>query len=302
MRIMKYYKFSTALCSLLRGEIRGSLVFLLCILLLASCGTKKQTVSTSTVDPEKTTVSSLQHIVETVNANRHEETFATAKIKLGLPSNNKGVSIGGTLRMKRNDVIQLSLVTFGILEVARIEMTPDYFMGIDKIGRQYVKAAWGDVSFFKSAGIDFYTLQALFWDELFVLGAGKSTPTEKQFKKSMDGEKAKLTNADSRLAVLSFSVNITSGLIRQTTISSHAEGSSPYLTWDYMDFSNLGKKYFPTYHLLTIGGSSKPITANILLSNLENNSNWETRTQTPGHNYTEVTVEKLMSRIMNLTK
>jgi hypothetical protein len=286
-----------------REEVRGG-VFLLCLLLLVSCGTKKKVVSTSTVVSEGigTTDSPLQHIVQNVNANRHEETFATAKMKLGLPSNNKSVSIGGMLRMKRNDVIQLSLVTFGILEVARIEMTPDYFMGIDKMGKQYVKAAWGDVSFFKSAGIDFYTLQALFWDELFVLGAGKSTPTEKQFKKSMDGERAKLTNADSRLAVLSFSVNIASGLIRQTTISSHAEGSSPYLTWDYMDFSSLGKKYFPTYHLLTISGSGKPITANILLSNLENDSDWETRTPTPGRNYTEVTVEKLMSRILSLTK
>ena len=279
-------------------------LFLFCVLLLASCRTKKQAVSTSTVATESTgtTVSPLQHIVETVNANRHEETFATAKMKLGLSSSDKSVSIGGTLRMKRNDVIQLSLVTFGILEVARIEMTPDYFMGIDKMGKQYVKAAWGNVSFFKSAGIDFYTLQALFWDELFVLGAGKSTPTEKQFKKSMDGERAKLTNADSQLAVLSFSVNIASGLVRQTTISSHAESSSPYLTWDYKDFSNLGKKYFPTYHLLTINASSKPITANIILSNLENDSDWETRTQIPGRSYTEVSVEKLMSRIMSLTK
>ena len=278
------------------------LLFLLSAMLMASCGTKKQAVSTTTTsDASEATALSLKQIVETVNANRQDETFATAKMKLGISSSDKSLSIGGTLRMKRNDVIQLSLVTFGIIEVARIEMTPDYFMGIDKMGKQYVKAAWGDVSFFKSAGIDFYTLQALFWDDLFVLGAGKSTPTEKQFKKSMDGERAKLTNDDSRLAVLSFSVNIASGLIRQTTISPHVEGVSPYLDWRYMDFSSLGKKYFPTHHLLNIS-SSKPITATITLSNLENDSGWETRVQTPGNNYTEITVDKLMSRIMSLTR
>ena len=278
------------------------LMLLLSAMLIASCGTKKQAVSTTTTsDASEATALSLKQIVETVNANRQDETFATAKMKLGISSSDKSLSIGGTLRMKRNDVIQLSLVTFGIIEVARIEMTPDYFMGIDKMGKQYVKAAWGDVSFFKSAGIDFYTLQALFWDDLFVLGAGKSTPTEKQFKKSMDGERAKLTNDDSRLAVLSFSVNIASGLVRQTTISPHVEGASPYLDWRYMDFSSLGKKYFPTHHLLNIS-SSKPITATITLSNLENDSGWETRVQTPGNNYTEITVDKLMSRIMSLTK
>ena len=243
------------------------LLLLLSAMLMVSCGTKKQAVSTTTTsDASEATALSLKQIVEAVNANRQDETFATAKMKIGISSSDKSLSIGGTLRMKRNDVIQLSLVTFGIIEVARIEMTPDYFMGIDKMGKQYVKAAWGDVSFFKSAGIDFYTLQALFW-----------------------------------LAVLSFSVNIASGLIRQTTISPHVEGVSPYLDWRYMDFSSLGKKYFPTHHLLNIS-SSKPITATITLSNLENDSGWETRTQTPGRSYTEITVEKLLSRIMSLTK
>lgn len=286
---------------------------LLFCILLASCGSRKHAVTSTTVtpieEPEVTTPtvskpadSPLQHIVETVNANRQDETYATAKINLALSSGEKSVSIGGTLRMKRNDVIQLSLATLGIFEVARIEMTPDYFMGIDKVGKQYVKAAYQDVSFFKSAGIDFYTLQALFWDELFVLGGGKATPTDKQFKKSMDGERAKLTNADSKLAVLSFSVNIASGLIRQTTVSPHAEGASPYLTWEYTDFGSLGKKSFPTWNLLTISNSSKPIKATLSLSNLKNSSDWETRTETPGRNYTEITVDKLVSRILSLTK
>lgn len=272
----------------------------LCALLLASCGTKKQTVSTSTVASEETTVSSLKHIVETVNANRQDETFATAKMNLSLYSNSKSVSVGGTLRMKRNDVIQLSIVTFGIFEVARIEMTPDYFMGIDKMGKQYVKAAWKDVSFSKSAGIDFYTLQALFWDELFVLGAGKSVPSEKQFKKSMDSEGANLTNADSQLAVLSFSVSTASGLIRKTTVSPHAQGSSPYLTWQYEEFGSLGKKSFPTRHSLTAGGYNKPFTAQIQLSNLKNDSSWETRTSISNSSYKEISAEKLLSLITKL--
>ena len=290
--------------SLLSPPKGGRGVILLLCLLLAACGTKKQAVTSTTVTPDasEATVSPLKHIVETVNANRQDETFATAKMNLALSSGDKSASVGGTLRMKRNDVIQLSLVTLGIFEVARLEMTPEYFMGIDKVNKQFVKAAYEDVSLFKSAGIDFYTLQALFWDELFVLGAGKATPTDKQFKKSMDGERAKLTNADSKQAVLSFLVNTASGLIRQTTVSPHTEGASPYLTWEYTDFGSLGKKSFPTWHLLTISGSSKPIKATLVLSNLKNSSDWETRTETPGRNYTEITVDKLMSRIMSLTK
>ena len=277
---------------------------LICTLLIVSCGTKKHVATSdgTTAGGTETTASPLPNIVQKVNANRQDETFVTAKMNLGLSSADKGVSVGGTLRMKRDDVIQLSFTTFGILEVARIEITPDYFMGIDKVGKQYVRAAYGDVSFFKTAGVDFYTLQALFWDELFLLGVSNKAPTDKQFKKSMDGERAKLTNADSRQAVLSFSVNIASGLIRQTIVSPHAEGSSPYLNWEYTDFGSLAGKYFPTRHLLSIGGGSKPISATLVLSNLKNDSDWETRTPTPGRNYTEITVEGLLSRILSLTK
>lgn len=271
---------------------------LLCCVLLVSCGTKKQVVSSG--GGVTAGLAPLENIVETVNANRQAETFATAKMNFSFASGDKSASIGGTLRMKRNDVIQLSLVTFGILEVARIEMTPEYFMGIDKVNKQYIRATYQDVSFFKKAGIDFYTLQALFWDELFLFGGSNSMPTDKQFKKSMEGERAKLTNDESQHAVLTFLVNMLTGLVQQVTVSPHTQGSSPYLTWEYAEFGSLGQKHFPTKHFLTIPNEGKPIKASLSLSNLKNDSDWQARTDTPKRNYKEVTIEQLMSLLMKL--
>lgn len=280
----------------MKATIRFS-IMLLCIL-LASCGTKKQTVASG--GGGKSVIAPLEHIVETVNANRQDETFATAKMNLSLASGDKSASIGGTLRMKRNDVIQLSLVTFGILEVGRIEMTPEYFMGIDKVNKQYIRATYQDVSFFKKAGIDFYTLQALFWDELFLFGGSNSMPTDKQFKKSMEGERAKLTNDESQHAVLTFLVNVLTGLVQQATVSPHTQGASPYLAWEYAEFGSLGQKRFPTKHSLTIPNDGKPIKASLSLSNLKSDSDWATRTDAPRRNYKEVTIEQLMSLLMKL--
>lgn len=278
------------------------LLTLLCVLmLLASCGSKKQVVSTSTVVPEGTgtTISPLQNIVQTVNANRQDEKFITARINFSAQSGEKSISLGGTLRMKRDDVIQISLVTFGILEVARLEVTPDYFMAINKVERQYLKASFQDVSFLKTAGVDFHTLQALFWDELFLLGGSNVAPTDKQFTKSMEGDKAKLVNSDSRLAVLTFLVGALNGLVQQTSVSPHTQGASPYVTWNYTEFGSLGRKSFPTKHNITIANGSKPINATLSLSNLKSDSGWETRTETP-RRYTEVTVDQLLSRLMKM--
>ena len=276
-------------------------VMLLCIVLMASCGTRKSSVAKSNAKADSN-VTLLQNIVQTVNANRQSETFVTAKATFAFQTGSKTTSLGGMLRMKRNDVIQLSLVTFGILEVARIEVTPEYFMIVDKMGKQYVKAAFRDIPFFEGANIDFHTLQSLFWGELFLLAESGTMPAEKQFAKSADGDKVTLVNADSRLAVLTFIVNAIDGLVRQVAVSSHRTGVPPYMTWDYVEFSPLGEKKFPTRHDISIAAGSRPFKATLSLSNLRNDSGWETRTDISGRSYKEITADKLMSYLMNLNR
>ena len=147
-----------------------------CLLLLclmpASCGSRKHVRgtddTTGAADPAVPSVQAESHSTDTgqpADTRRQEEECVTARMRLELSSGPKEASIGGTLRMKRDDVIQVSLVTFGILEVARIEMTSDYLMVIDRMGKRYVKAAYGDVALLKGANVDFRTIQAYFWNE-----------------------------------------------------------------------------------------------------------------------------------------
>ena len=218
-------------------------VLMLCIL-LASCRSKKEVVSTTTTVSDNTTIGvpPSQDNKKPADAKQQEETCVTAKVRLELSSNGKSTSVGGMLRMKRNDVIQLSLVTFGVLEVARIEMTPEYFLLVDKMGRQYVKASYNDVSFLRDADVDFYTIQSYFWNE-------------------------------------------------QT---------SNYSGWEQSNFVTVGGRSLPTKHLITIPARNKTIKANLSLSNLNTDSNWEKRTQISSR-YSKVSVDELWTRIMNLT-
>ena len=213
-------------------------------LLLAACASKKHAVSSTTTVPGETTITTSPTTAgnQPADASKQEETCITAKVRMELSSGGRGTTVGGTLRMKRNDVIQLSLVTFGVLEVARIEMTPDYFMVVDKMGRQYVKASYNDVSFLRDADVDFYTIQSYFWNE-------------------------------------------------QT---------SNYSGWEQSNFVTVGGRSLPTKHLITIPARNKTIKANLSLSNLNTDSNWEKRTQISSR-YSKVSVDELWTRIMNLT-
>ena len=219
-------------------------ILLLCAL-LAACASKKHAVTSTTVVPDETTVvvPPSPDSSKPAEVKPKEQPCITSKLRLELSSGSKSVTVGGTLRMKHDDVIQLSLVTFGILEVARIEMTPDYFMLIDKMGRQYVKAKYSDVSFLRDADVDFYTIQSYFWNEQ--------------------------------------TANVTG--------------------WERRDYVNIGGKSLPTKHNITIPSGIKTIKANLSLSNMNTDSNWETRTVVSSH-YKEVTVDEAITRILNLTK
>ena len=220
---------------------------LLCILLVA-CASKKHAVTSTTTTTTTTTVVSSETTTVSPSsqdnkksAEAKQASCITSKIRLDLDSGGKNTSLGGMLRMKRDEVIQLSLVTFGILEVGRIEMTPDYFMLIDKVNRQYMKAAYSEVSFLRDADIDFRTLQAFFWDE-------------------------------------------------------HAS----YLSeWERSEFVNIGGRSLPTKHNITIPTRNKTIKAELKLSNINTDCEWEKRTEVPSR-YEKVSVDEAISRIMKL--
>ena len=97
--------------------------------------------------------------VDIINANRQTETTLTAKASIKLQAGEKSAGVSGTLRMERDDVIQLSLAFLGLMEVGRLEITPDYFLLIDRMNHQYVRVAYSQVPFFQQSGIDFHTFQ-----------------------------------------------------------------------------------------------------------------------------------------------
>ena len=80
---------------------------LLCIVLMASCGTRKSSEAKSNAKADSN-VTLLQNIVQTVNANRQTETCVTAKASFSFQTGSKTTSLGGMLRMKRDDVVQLA--------------------------------------------------------------------------------------------------------------------------------------------------------------------------------------------------
>ena len=91
----------------------------------------------------------------------------TAKVKVRLRRDDKDISTTGTLRMRYDDVIQITLVDplLGIAEVGRLELSPSNVLVIDRLNKRYVSTTYEEFSSLKSRNIGFSTIQDFFWQE-----------------------------------------------------------------------------------------------------------------------------------------
>lgn len=91
----------------------------------------------------------------------------TAKVKVTITQDKKDVSTTGTLRMRYNDVIQITLTDpiIGLAELGRMEIAPSNVLIIDRINKRYVDTSYEDFQALKSNNITFESIQKLFWEE-----------------------------------------------------------------------------------------------------------------------------------------
>ena len=274
-------------------------------LMMASCRSHKKVVTDTPVaiSPEQA------ELLDRVDSHTQRNmTFVGSKLKFTVNVGNKEISLSGNLRMKRNDVIRLQLMALGLVEAARLEFTQDYVLIMDRINKQFLKAPYHDVEFLRNSGINFNTLQALFWNELFQPGkADLSKEDRKLFtlKSLGDGEAViNFEDGDGEKVhskmFYSWLVNELTGRIKTTNIMYRdAANGNTQLNWDYREFKDLGSKLFPSDMNVTLTTPKKEVKLGIRLNSLNNDDDWDLRTRVSSK-YREVEVDEILHRIMSL--
>ena len=137
---------------------------LLALLLLTACGSQKKVIEPPLDGPTMTLTFNADRHMKSLMDNRLSVENVTAKVRVRVAMGDRSISTTGTLRMRRNDVIQISLVDplVGIAEVGRMEFTPTNVLIIDRFNKQYIDVPYAEVSFLQRANVDFNTLQSLF--------------------------------------------------------------------------------------------------------------------------------------------
>ena len=271
-------------------------------LVLASCGTHKAIVRQqpvlkttpsetprASVDSTKYKLAFVQNIADLALYQKN----VVSNLSFTINNGRKDITVPGILHMRKDEVIRLQLlIPLLRSEVGRIEFTKDYVLFIDRIHKQYVKASYDEVGFLRDNGINFYTLQALFWNQLFIPRPQK-----------VDGS-AHIRLKDGKMSY-DWVIPAEYRYIYNTLITykSSTHGTSE-LSWLYRDFKPFGSKMFPATHSVTIEtpaiGSrpAKELSATFELNDFSDASDWEAFTQ-PSDKYTKVSVEEILGKLMN---
>lgn len=244
--------------------------------------------------------------VSQVRENQQTAKFITSKVKFSVEVGSQKLTLTGNLKMRRNDVIRLQLMAFGFVEAGRLEFTKDYVLIMDRINKQYLKAPYRQIDFLRNSGLNFESLQALFWNELFKPNQGsdavvlaKDKASSSNFTTIESGDDMIISLEDGKMDY-SWLASKNTAIIRMANImyKDRFKGNSQ-LNWDYSDFEVFSRKMFPKKHLIKLTTPDKEVKLGMTLNYLGSDTEWDARTEV-SNKYREVTVDEILRRFMAL--
>ena len=267
------------------------------IAMVAGCGSTRRVVRDT---PNAQSGVQQQDFLQKVSDNAQHARFVTSKVKFSVEVGSQQLTLTGNLKMKRDDVIRLQLMAFGFVEAARLEFTQNYVLVMDRINKQYLRVPYQQLDFLRNSGLDFYALQALFWNELFQPGKTHITDEMlKSYNTDMEGEDAVISMESGKLSYR-WLAEKGSALVKMANILYKDRYRGNYqLNWDYLDFKLNGRKKFPMDHKVKFTTPDKEVKFEMMLNYLGADEDWEPRTEVSGK-YRQVSVDEILRRFMAL--
>lgn len=254
---------------------------------MAGCGSKKAATegTSSTVDKHNGgNVQALAFVQKVANQKVSTKNIV-GKMSLNVQMGSKDITVPGSLHMRYGEVIRIqAFIPLLGSEVGRIEFTPDYVLVIDRMHKEYIKEDYNKVDFLKNNGLNFYSLQALFWNQLFMPGTTSiSDANLLDFGVTEAGNSKNITLKKGNLNIV-WNADNANGRIStaKATYSSLTQGKSS-LNWTYSNFKAVAGKMFPAYQKFTFTTTAIKNQSNISLTidmdGVKTDSKWEAKSE-----------------------
>jgi hypothetical protein len=272
-----------------------TLILLLGILwMFGSCKTSHQPVQITLAKQTKT------ERIETIQSQAvHYKTFSSVlrfSIKPGAKNNN--TSVDAQLKIIKDQIIQLSLrIPILGTEAARISITPEQLIVIDRINKQYFAESMETLHAIAPFDFDYYSLQALFTNQLFI--AGKQTlgiDDYPSFRLEEDDFFVNLNNKDSQGINYDFVSDYSSRILKTEMYKNKEEVD---MNWTYQDFGiTSNKRLFPMKMKMELAIPNDLITMGLSFSSVDIDTEFELEASVP-NKYRQLNVEQIIKLIQS---
>lgn len=164
------------------------------------------------------------------------------------------------------------------IEVARLEISPDRILVVDRLHKQYVEVSFGELNRMTNLNLSFNMVQSLFLNEIFLPGKETLEVSDlHRFRMALEGDRVLWEVKDSKKLAYRFWTTADKGWLENTSVS--LSGTAYALDWTYGDFGKLGTGYFPQHILAELQGVGKQYSLDMKLSRMSVSEDWETRTE-----------------------
>lgn len=271
----------------------STLIFIFsALLLISSCKSKKTITTSGTLESKSQT----QIVEDALNSEFKYNTLTTKgsiEIKMG-SSSKKSTAVYSIIK---DQIMQVSIRPLLGMEAFRITFTPDSVIILDRLKKQYLTESIKDSKLMANFDFNFYNLQALLTNMLFVPGKQEVQKEDySRFNVSSTQDVYMLQTKDKGNLLYNFAVDASDRIV-STLI--YNEKKNITLQWTYGDFINDNNRIYPTNMEAKVDISKKRLDVGISYNKLDIDKTLDINSTVPT-SYTKVGFSELMGAYIKL--
>ena len=269
----------------------AALVAVLAVLLLAGCTTTRLTTDSEVSGAPSARGRAESPLAAIAQPNASHTDF-TARLSADLAYNDHQLNVKGNIRMRRGDVIQLAFTALGMVEIARVELTPKGAWFIDRMSKQYAVVEYNQLPGLDGLELSYDMLESLLWNELFLPGQKKIASHLNLFDSHTSGTQCLITPKTQPAVHLQFTADAACTRLQQTRLT-----YGPFIsTWDYTAFQTVGGSSFPAMLKTTLAEGSREVSATLTYTGVAwDNTEWTAHTNIAS--YTRLGIEEFLQKL-----
>ncbi len=230
---------------------------------------------------------------------RYKTLSSSLKFSIKPGEKSKNTSADGQLRIIKDKAIQLSL-RMPILnsELFRVQISPDSMILIDRVHKLYLAESLKTIQASTSLDLNFYNLQDLFTNRLFIAGKEQFTPADYE---SLSVEQSQyntlIQNRDKKQIQYTFTSDYTNR-IQSTEITGKNE--TVRLLWTYNEFGPASdNQAFPMKMKMDLSLPQDAMQMNLSFSKVDVDNDIQIEFNIP-NKYEQVTLQQVLKIIQSL--